>query len=71
MKFRIYFKVLVYFTYRALHGPGPVYISDLLNPYITAENKAGWPFEVVTLRILLHSRMKLREMRDINIVVED
>ena len=34
IKFRIQFKVLV-LTYKALHGQAPVYISDLLQPYIT------------------------------------
>ena len=37
IKFRIHFKVLV-FTYRALHGQAPVYISDLLHPYITSRS---------------------------------
>ncbi len=43
IKFRIYFKVLV-FTYRTLHGQAPAYISDLLHPYITYRSltRAYW-----------------------------
>ncbi len=37
IKFRIHFKVLV-FTYRALHGQAPAYISDLLHPYVTSRS---------------------------------
>ena len=37
IRFRIHFKVLV-FTYRALHGQAPAYISDLLHPYITSRS---------------------------------
>ncbi|KAK0146590.1 putative RNA-directed DNA polymerase from transposon BS [Merluccius polli] len=42
INFRIQFKVLV-LSYRALHGQTPVYISDLLHPYITRGpfHKAG------------------------------
>lgn len=37
IKFRIHFKVLL-FTYRAMHGQAPVYICDLLRPYITSRS---------------------------------
>ncbi len=37
IKFGTHFKVLV-FTYRALHGQAPVYISDLLHPYFTSRS---------------------------------
>ncbi|KAF7667309.1 hypothetical protein LDENG_00066080, partial [Lucifuga dentata] len=33
--FRVQFKVLV-FTFRALHGQTPSYISKLLSPYVTS-----------------------------------
>lgn len=37
IKFRIHFKVLL-FIYRAMHGQAPVYICDLLCPYITSRS---------------------------------
>ena len=37
IRFRIHFKVLV-FTYRALHGQAPEYISDLIHPYIASRS---------------------------------
>lgn len=37
VQFRIQFKVLV-FTYRAIHGQAPAYISDLTHPYRTSRS---------------------------------
>ncbi|KAF7654290.1 hypothetical protein LDENG_00071890, partial [Lucifuga dentata] len=37
VKFRIHFKILV-LTFRALSGQSPMYISELLQPYVTSRS---------------------------------
>lgn len=62
IQLRIHFKVLV-FTYRALHGQAPVYISDLLHPYITSRSLRS---SEQSLLVVPHSQLNIQSAVSVN-----
>ncbi len=48
VKFRIHFKIIVV-TYKSLHGQAPVYILELLHPYVTTRSRRSSDQELLVV----------------------